>query len=149
MSAITSAPGAGRYRGGAGRVLIAVSSVYTGAGSYAFDWNPTHIHNPSWPPHAKFHNAQTMSMGVALALTTVWQLWKRTDDPRAALDSAAAAAAAASLYWLTQFSAVLYPGTASADPPAPDSWFQLRAGLPNLAVVALGYVLERRRLARS
>jgi hypothetical protein len=52
-----------------GKVLISLSAAGTLIGSYVADWNETHIHNPTWPPHAKFHNAQTMSMGAALSLT--------------------------------------------------------------------------------
>ncbi|WFR67483.1 hypothetical protein P9139_02730 [Curtobacterium flaccumfaciens] len=58
-----------------GKVLLTVTALYAGAGPYVFDWNKTHIHNPDWPPHAKFHNAQTMSLGAALsaaALTAIW-----------------------------------------------------------------------------
>ncbi|WP_020670947.1 DUF6640 family protein [Amycolatopsis nigrescens] len=59
-----------------GKVLISLSAVGTMVGSYAADWNETHIYNPTWPPHAKFHNAQTMSMGTALSLATLYHLWK-------------------------------------------------------------------------
>ncbi|MFL6124904.1 DUF6640 family protein [Actinophytocola sp.] len=52
-----------------GKVLISLSAVGTMVGAYAADWNETHIYNPTWPPHAKFHNAQTMSMGAALSLS--------------------------------------------------------------------------------
>ncbi|MGV9367501.1 DUF6640 family protein [Amycolatopsis sp. NPDC003731] len=33
--------------------------------------------NPAWPPHAKFHNGQTMSLGLTLGATSLWQLWRR------------------------------------------------------------------------
>ncbi len=39
------------------------------------------IYNPTWPPHAKFHNGQTMSMGAGLAAMTLWQLWRAQDSP--------------------------------------------------------------------
>ena len=29
------------------------------------------MRNPEWPQHAKFHNAQTMLMGIGLGLTVV------------------------------------------------------------------------------
>ncbi len=64
-----------------GRVLICAIAVETTVGPYLADWNATHIYNPTWPPHAKFHNAQTMSLGVGLGLATFWQLWRRHDTP--------------------------------------------------------------------
>lgn len=128
-----------------GKVLISVAAAGTMVGPYIFDWNETHIHNPNWPPHAKFHNAQTMSMGVGLSLATLYHLWK-PGRSRACLDSATITA---SLYWLTQLSAGLYPGTASVDPPGQDNWPQLKFALPTLGMVLLGYVTERRRIARK
>ena len=131
---------------GVGKALMTVSAVWGGVGSYVFDWNETHLFNPSWPPHARFHDAQTMSMGVALAGATAYSLWRRTSDPEGALNDGLVAG---TIFWLTQFSVALYPGTKSADPPAPDDWRQLRGAIPSLALTVAGYALERRRLARS
>jgi hypothetical protein len=128
-----------------GKVLVSLSAVGTLAGSYAADWNETHIHNPAWPPHAKFHNAQTMSMGAALSLAALYHLWK-PGGSRAGLDSAAIIA---SIYGVTQLSAGLYPGTASVDPPREDNWPQLKYTLPSLGLVLLGYLTERRRITRG
>jgi hypothetical protein len=127
-----------------GKVLISLTAAGTTVGPYIFDWNETHIRNPKWPPHAKFHNAQTMSMGVALSLATLYHLW-RPGYSRASLDSAAISA---STYWLTQLSAGLYPGTASVDPPGEDNWPQLKFALPILGAIALGYLTERHRITR-
>ena len=128
-----------------GKVLISLSAVGTTVGPYAADWNKTHIHNPAWPPHAKFHNAQTMSMGAALGLASLYHLWKPGRSPA----SLTSAAIIASLYGLTQLSAGLYPGTASVDPPGEDNWPQLKYTLPNLGLVLLGYLAERRRITRN
>ena len=128
-----------------GKVLISLSAAGTLAGSYVADWNETHIHNPAWPPHAKFHNAQTMSMGAALSLTALYHLWK-PGRSRESLDSAAVIAG---LYGLTQLSAVLYPGTASVDPPREDNWPQLKYTLPSLGLILLGYWTERHRITRE
>jgi hypothetical protein len=128
-----------------GKVLISLSAVGTAVGAYVADWNETHIHNPTWPPHAKFHNAQTMSMGTALSLATLYHLWK-PGRSRASLTSAAIIA---SLYGVTQLSAGLYPETASVDPPGEDNWPQLKYTLPSLGMVVLGYVIERYRITRK
>lgn len=128
-----------------GKVLISLIAAGTTVGPYVFDWNETHIRNPKWPPHAKFHNAQTMSMGVALSTAVFYHLWK-PGYSRTALDSAAISA---STYWVTQLSAGLYPGTASVDPPGEDNWPQLKFALPILGAIALGYVIERRRITRK
>jgi hypothetical protein len=54
-----------------GRILISISALAAAIGAYVADWNETHIFNPRWPPHARFHNAQTMLLGTALGLLTI------------------------------------------------------------------------------
>ncbi|MET8994445.1 DUF6640 family protein [Amycolatopsis sp. NPDC004169] len=127
-----------------GRALISLSALVTAVGPYRADWNETHVYNPAWPPHAKFHNGQTMSLGLTLGATSLWQLWRR--PTRAGLD---AGAVLASLYWVTQISALAYPGAKAVDPPGEARFPQAKAAFPALAVTALGYLLERRRLARN
>ncbi|WP_203643981.1 DUF6640 family protein [Streptomyces sp. SID14478] len=129
-----------------GKVLISVPAVVAGVGPYIADWNETHIHNLNWPPHAKFHNAQTMSLGAGLAGAALLQLWRPADSmagAKAALDSGAVSAA---LYWVTQISALAYPGSRAVDPPGKQIFPQAVVAFPSLALVGLGYALERRRL---
>lgn len=114
-------------------------------GPFVFDFNETHIYNKSWPPHAKFHNAQTMSSGVALSVATLVNLW-RPGSGRVGVD---AAALSASVYWVSQLSAFFYPGTASVDPPGKDNWPQLRFTIPILTVIGTGWALTRRGLSAT
>ncbi len=127
-----------------GKVLISLSAAGTAVGAFIADWNESHIYNTTWPPHAKFHNAQTMSMGIALALVILYYLWKPVQT-RASL---ATAAIVASLYGVTQLSVAFYPGIASVDPPGADTWPQLMTTLPSLGFVLVGYLIERRRITR-
>ncbi len=96
-----------------GRITLSTVAAWTAVGSFVFDWNDTHVKNPNWPPHAKFHNAQTMSTGVLLALSTVFFTWRRGGD-RAT--NVTAAALFAGNYWLTQFVSAWFPGAAWTDP---------------------------------
>jgi uncharacterized protein YbjT (DUF2867 family) len=127
-----------------GRTLLTLTSVWSAVGSYLFDWNETHIHNPAWPGHAKFHNAQTMSMGVIVGGTGLCALWGRPWSR----DRLRLATGAASAYWVTQLSAVAYPGTRLTDGPGAH---RIRGPQPivsgvALALNALAYGLERRRV---
>jgi hypothetical protein len=96
-----------------GKVIITLVCLMTAFGSYAFDWNHTHIFNPKWPPHAKFHNAQTMVLGTLLGLFAIWVLWLKNGDRRANLQLSVLLA---SFYWIGQVGASLFPGTALLDP---------------------------------
>jgi hypothetical protein len=125
-----------------GNALITATAVGQMIGPYLFDFNKSHIYNDSWPPHAKFHNAQTMSSGVALSVATLVNLW-RPGSGRVRLD---AAALSASVYWVRQLSAFFYQGTASVDPPAKDNWPQLRFTIPILSAIGTSYALSRRGL---
>ena len=133
-----------------GRILISLVAVWAAFGSYIFDWNKTHILNPHWPPHAKFHNAQDMLMGTSVGLLALWVIWiKRTDTK---LNKMVLATILSSFYWFTQAGALLFPGTALTDPkfrypgqpPA-----QLIVDIVMVAMLTAGYFLERKRLANS
>lgn len=128
-----------------GKVLVSATAVAQMVGPFVFDFNETHIYNDSWPPHAKFHNAQTMSSGVALSIATLANLWR----PGAGRVGVDAAALSASTYWLSQLSAFFYPGTASVDPPGEDSWPQLKFTIPMLTVIGAGWFLARRGLGAT
>lgn len=81
-----------------------------------FAYKPTanqHIHNPAWPPHAKFHDAQYIAMSPLVSAVGLRILFQRDGDPQARLRQAAALASVA---WLGMWGALLLPGTAATDP---------------------------------
>ena len=129
-----------------GRIILTIVALYSAGGSYIFDWNHTHIYNPNWPPHAKFHNAQTMLLGTCLGLLSLWTLWIENAD---ALLRLRLATLLAGFYWLTQMGAILLPGTALVDPEfaRPGSLpAQLIVDVVMLSLLVVAYPLERRRL---
>ena len=97
----------------AGRVLLTAVNLFQVIGTYAFDWNKTHIYNPHWPPHAKFHNAHTMAMAVVLAVASLYFVWRKRGD---ASTNVLAGAILGAVYWVTQGLANFYPGVAWTDP---------------------------------
>lgn len=101
-----------------GKVLLTLSAAGSILGPFIADFNETHVLNPRWPPHAKFHNGQTMSMGLGLGLATLFYTWRSAGLSTAAMarDSLFTAAIFGSIYWITGLSAILYPGTLAIDP---------------------------------
>lgn len=96
-----------------GRGLFTANALAVGVGGLRADWNATHLFNPRWPPHAKFHDAQTMSVGVALGLTTLFFTWRQAGDPKT---NVLAATVAGCTLWQTQLAANFFPETAWTDP---------------------------------
>jgi uncharacterized iron-regulated membrane protein len=72
-----------------------------------------HMKNPAWPEHAKFHNAQTMLMGIGLGLLGGLILFAFRPLTTTGL---LLASGAASLYWVSMVLAPLFPRTAWSDP---------------------------------
>lgn len=131
-----------------GRILLTIVAVATIIGPYIADWNHTHIYNPLWLPHAKFHDAQTMSMGALLGLFALYLLYR--PEPQYNKDTAFIVALLDAIYFLTQLSAWFYPQTAAQDPPADPYWFpQAFFASPIIGLCGLGYWLEARRLDRA
>jgi hypothetical protein len=140
-----------------GKLLISLVAVFTAVSPYLADWNVTHIYNPAWPPHAKFHNAQTMVLGALLGILSFYCLWLRKGiSEQQKLNEATVLA---SLYWLAQIPAKLFPGTALADPGINSikmpvvfgiEFNQLTLGITVIyPLIVLGYYLESRSLRRA
>ncbi len=137
-----------------GRWLLTVEGLLTAVGCWLADYSKSHMFNDRWPPHAKFHNAQTILLGTLLGLLTVFYAWrKRGLGP----DNLMAATLIASLYWITQATAGLLPNTGLMDPEFIGTT-RLPFGLTGpqpfldaamLAVIAVAYVLERRWMAKN
>ncbi|MFI6394693.1 DUF6640 family protein [Nonomuraea sp. NPDC050540] len=99
-------------------LIIAVAAITTFGAVLADlvipDLAAQHAFNPSWPPHAKFHDAQYMVMTVLLGLTGLALALRRD---RSTLLHAAAILA---VPWLGMVGALLFPGTATYDPEFAD-----------------------------
>ncbi len=96
-----------------GAWIITLVALFTIVATFVADWNATHIYNPRWTPHAKFHSAQTMLLGVGLSVSVLWFMWRRSGDRKSNL---LAAVIFAALYFITQAGSIAFPGTAFFDP---------------------------------
>ncbi|EHK50166.1 hypothetical protein TRIATDRAFT_180782, partial [Trichoderma atroviride IMI 206040] len=113
--------------------------------AYLADWSHTHVLNPRWPPHAKFHNGQTMSIGAINAALVVYLLSTRVNSSETEKSLVFVAAVVGSSTALAGLSAILYPGTAWTDPEfdtgaliAPQAY----VFVGNLMFTWVGYMLE-------
>ncbi len=90
----------------AGKILISIVALVTLIGPYVADWNETHIFNSNWPPHAKFHNAQTIMLGTLLGLIVLWFVWLNKNYSKKTLQLTLVLA---SFYWIGQVGAYFFP----------------------------------------
>ena len=97
--------------------LIALVAVFNYGGLVADALIPVtarqHLRNPLWPPHAKFHNGQTMLMGIiggTLSLVILFGARPLT------LPLFLIAAAVAASYFVAMALAPAFPGTGWIDP---------------------------------
>lgn len=137
------------------RIFLCAVALFGGLGGVLADFSDTHLLNPAWPPHAKFHNAQTMSMGALLAaLTLLFAFWP-TRSPKVSL---LATATLGGLYWASIFCAQFFPGVAFFDPQFVERekilifghrLTQGEMGFALLAAVVVVTVIEWRRLSTA
>ncbi len=97
--------------------IIAFVAVFNVGGFIADAIVPStakqHLWNPAWPPHAKFHNSQTMLMGIfgcMLSLAILFGVQQLT------LPLFLIAAGIAASYFIAMALAPVFPGTAWTDP---------------------------------
>ena len=112
-----SLPSAGRQLN-ASRLLVSLLAGFTAVSPFVADFNRTHVYNPYWPGHARFHNGQTMTFGLLSGLLTLYFLWLR--KAATPLANWQVACLLTALYWLALVPAILYPGATLTDPPQYD-----------------------------
>jgi hypothetical protein len=130
-----------------GHLLVTAAILGTGPSFAWFDLNRTHIFNPRWTPHARFHDASAVVTELGWSIASLWLLWRRgtRDQRELALKIAALHPVLAYAPFLI---AEALPGTEVEDEPGK---IPRVAGIPgNLfgatvcsGLSALGYLLAR------
>ncbi|KAI5861318.1 hypothetical protein GGS23DRAFT_146057 [Durotheca rogersii] len=135
----------------AGRVLLTVDALGMAIGTVVADcFNETHMFNPRWPPHAKFHNVQTVLLAEMLAALTLYYTWRRARTAELRREHLFGAAWAGSAYWAAGLLSILPPGTAGRDPEFGGPAFpQAKLFVALAACGLLGAWLEARRVAAA
>jgi len=123
-----------------GKLVLSFVLVVGAVVSTAVDWNTTHLFNPAWHPHARFHDALFLLFLDAMSLVVFWLLWRPSKEPEVAIKVAALFSAAV---WTPFFYIeALIPGTSLL---AADNVPVLKvAGMtfpPNLIIAAVLFLL--------
>jgi hypothetical protein len=138
---------------GTGRKLLRGAAAFTAVSGFLVDWNRTHLFNPNWPPHARFHNAQTILLGLFAGAAALYLLRDEKEDDEMRLKLGAAWPAS---FWLAQGGSFLFPGTGGMDSEfehlvpsvGPVKLNEAVSSPLMLFLFGLGYLLERRHLKR-
>lgn len=133
------------------RKLLTAIAGATMVGGVVMDANRTHLFNPAWPPHARFHDALTISLGGLMGASGLYYLHREHRDVRGDLATGALLPA---LFWTAMGSSFLYPGTAGMQSEFPEKvprvrgvWIDERfASVGALALTGVGYLRARREL---
>ncbi|KAK3936605.1 hypothetical protein QBC46DRAFT_25558 [Diplogelasinospora grovesii] len=141
-----------------GKLLLTLDAIGLLLGAPLADYNETHIFNTRWPPHAKFHGAQTITLSVILGLATLYYTWqpsfsgkqeaKTVQGKWAARqrkrDGLKTAVFTGTIYWLAGLAAVLYPGTDGVDPEfgTPGTFPQAKIFISFAGLGVLGFLVE-------
>lgn len=142
-------------RGNWGRTLITFVIVSGAIVSVVVDWSTTHLFNPEWVGHARFHAAAMLNLLCGVSVLGLWLIWRHSKEPDIGVKVAALIPV---IFWSAFFYITwLVPGTSlnagTEEPP-------LLAGIPvypnviiagiNIVLSSLGYWLYRReRLGSS
>lgn len=119
----------------AGAMFI-FANLFVTLGSFAADFNETHVYNPKWPPHARFHNGQTMNLSLLLSSLSLFMVFRPAASAVQRRDSIWLATMVGSLYCLAGLGAILYPGTAWADPE-----FEVSIKAPQLYIFGIQLIV--------
>ncbi len=118
------------------------------------DWNKTHLFNPNWTPHAKFHDAMTILLGTMLGGSSLYLLNRKNGDQDLQLKAGALLPA---FFFAAQAGSFAFPGAKGMDAEFPEKIpsigkLKLNEGpfsLLMLAGLGAGYFLARKEYRQS
>jgi hypothetical protein len=77
MADVQQGQRAGNQSGG---YLLSISLVLSALLSISVDFSVTHLFNPAWPPHAKFHGAAMLNLLAGACAIGLWMLWRKSTE---------------------------------------------------------------------
>lgn len=114
------------------KYIISLCAIVTIILPSIMDLNHTHMTNPLWAPHARFHWSIQWYSITALNGIALYLLWGRYADAKTRLATVMAGLAPI-LFWASFFPSLLMPGTS----PWPDGMEPFLALPPNVYMAAL------------
>jgi hypothetical protein len=138
-----------RNRGGAFWFLN-VCALWTAVNGIVADWNHSHLFNPQWTPHAKYHDAVSISAHLLLGVAALVYLWRPSKQD---LDFALVLM---SIAWAALLLGFAFPGTAQTAAEHPEVVPHIGALWLNEVFIAttsegatlIAWIFERRRRQR-
>jgi hypothetical protein len=127
-----------------GQILFTLPVLQVLIAAYFTDVIGTHVCNPDWPGHARYHQAETMNFIILLELMTLYYAWRSVFLVTAAekTESLFVAALTGSIFFSSGLLAPYFPGRLCLDkgvppgePGTPGNWIY---GVP-LVVTWIGY----------
>lgn len=134
----------------AGKILLVTVAGLTTVGVFLADWNKTHLFNPNWPPHEKFHDAMSIAMGTFLGGAGMYLLLRKGEDLQRDTQMAAMLPA---FFWASQGISFAFPGAKGLEAEFPELvprikgvWLNEKfVAIAMLSLTGIGYTLERQR----
>ncbi|WP_437776931.1 DUF6640 family protein [Sorangium sp. So ce1097] len=72
-----------------GRVVLTFVLVSGAIVAVGVDWNETHLFNPAWHEHARFHGALMLLILCGVTVVGLWMVWRRSMEPQVGFNVAA------------------------------------------------------------
>ncbi len=119
-----------------GRIFLSVILIIISFGSAGVDFNTSHIFNPTWPPHARYHDVMLLILLIGAACISIWLLWRRSKEPFVGL---LVATLIIMIFAASFFLAWLVPGASPS--LAPDGSTPLFAGIPILPNIVAAFLV--------
>ena len=131
------------------KILLTLACLPLSVGGWYFDavrQPPTHLFNPSWPPHARYHDACWLFAISVAVLGALWLLWG-PHEARGARLAVRGAAFLPGLFYLSFLLALLVPGVTpwnDGETPTQPIAPQVIMAASSLLVLVAGLVLDER-----
>lgn len=137
-------------RSGRGYKMLFTVTALTIPSGFLADWNRTHLFNPRWTPHSKFHDAITILLAAFLGIGGLYYL-SRSPKKSEELETAVLLP---TLFWTSMLLAFAFPGARGLEAEFPDKvpkvgplWInEAPASLLMLSLLAAGYVAEKKKI---